>query len=102
MGDEANIQVVDGDRIEFGPANWNQPQKVMIVVHKNLPKPIVASLRVASGNIPLAWAICIGVTGAVYLLLTYLTLAIFRKFEAHLYRHQRSHHTHDLAKTALR
>lgn len=40
--------------------------------------------------------------GAVYLLLTYLTLAIFRRFEAHLYRHQRSHHTHDLAGTALR
>lgn len=69
VGDEANVQVEGGDRLEFGPQNWNVPQTVTIKVHKNLPKPIVAHLRVAAGNIPLAWATCIGVVGIVYLLL---------------------------------
>ncbi|MCX7626611.1 MAG: hypothetical protein N2Z21_10455 [Candidatus Sumerlaeaceae bacterium] len=69
VGDEANVQVEGGDRLEFGPQNWNVPQTVTIKVHKNLPKPIVADLRIAAGNIPLAWATCIGVVGIVYLLL---------------------------------
>jgi PAT family beta-lactamase induction signal transducer AmpG len=69
VGDEANVKVEKGDRLEFGPNNWDKPQLVEIHVHKNLNKPILVNLRVAAGNIPLAWAICIGVVGAVYLLL---------------------------------
>lgn len=69
IGDEVNVQAKGGDRLEFGPHNWNTPQTVTIEVHKNLPKPIVAELRVAAGNIPMAWATCIGVVGVVYLLL---------------------------------
>ncbi len=69
VGDEANIKVIGGDRIEVGPANWDQPQTVIIDVHKNLAKPIVASIKVAAGNIPLAWATCIGVVAGIYLLI---------------------------------
>ncbi|MFN0193218.1 MAG: ABC transporter permease [Aestuariivirga sp.] len=40
--------------------------------------------------------------GLVYLALTYLTLALFRRFERHLYRHQRGHQAADLTGVALR
>lgn len=69
VGDEANVTVKNGDRLEFGPDNWNRPQIVTIDVHRNLPNPIVVSLKVAAGNIPLAWASCIGAVAVVYLLL---------------------------------
>jgi arginine/ornithine transport system permease protein len=41
-------------------------------------------------------------TGLIYLALTYLTLALFRKFEAVLYQHQRGHQTAVKAEAALR
>lgn len=69
IGDEANVKVLGGDRIEFGPENWDKPHPVEIQVHKNLNKPILVNLKVASGNIPLAWATCIGAVGLVYFLL---------------------------------
>mgnify|MGYP006278256043 CR=1 FL=1 len=40
--------------------------------------------------------------GAVYLILTYLTLWAFRHVEAHLYRHQRGHVTEVAAAPQLR
>lgn len=40
--------------------------------------------------------------GLAYLALTYLTLALFRRFENHLYRHQRSHGGALQAEVALR
>ncbi len=41
-------------------------------------------------------------TGLIYLALTYLTLALFRRFEAWLYKHQRGHMAHGLEDVALR
>jgi His/Glu/Gln/Arg/opine family amino acid ABC transporter permease subunit len=41
-------------------------------------------------------------TGLIYLALTYLTLALFRRLEASLYRHQKSHTTEIAAAPALR
>lgn len=69
IGDEANVTVEGGDRLEFSRDRWDKPQCVVIKVHKNLPKPITANIAVAAGNIPLAWATCIGSVGIVYLLI---------------------------------
>ncbi|AXA36844.1 MAG: hypothetical protein N2644_04865 [Candidatus Sumerlaea chitinivorans] len=77
VGPEFSVRAEEADRIEFGPDSWDKEKSFVLKVDKNLKQPVVAHFRVSAGNIPWAWAICLGVVGGVYLLLAlYHSLAL--------------------------
>ncbi len=69
VGEANNIKIHDADRVELNSETWNTGKGVVVQVDKNLKTAVLGNFNVASGKIPWAWGICIGVVAGVFTLL---------------------------------
>ncbi len=58
---------VDKERIEFTPANWNQPVTVTVSTDKNLKENVATVFRATAGNVPLSWSLTMALCSVFFL-----------------------------------
>lgn len=67
-----SLKLIEGERLEFTPDNWNKTAWLAIQADPKLNRPVVAWFEGRSGNIPLAWSITFfGLTGLFLLFFLY-------------------------------
>jgi PAT family beta-lactamase induction signal transducer AmpG len=67
-GDSA-FKVVEGERFELTPTNWDEPFISVIQVEASLQRPSSARFEVRTGNISLAWMVTLLVAAALFAVL---------------------------------
>jgi len=64
---DRGFRIVEGERLVFTQANWNQPAMAVIQLDPKLKQPAGVIFQANSGNIPLAWSITLMVVAALFL-----------------------------------
>ncbi len=68
-GGDSAFKVVEGERFELTPDNWDQPFVSVIQVEPSLQRPSSARFEIRTGNIPLAWMITLLGAAAIFFVL---------------------------------
>lgn len=69
VGAEQLIKVSKGERLEFGPENWNEPQIVVAEADEKLKEPATARFEAAAGDVDLTWTYCFAGMAGIFLLI---------------------------------
>lgn len=63
---DKSINLIEGSRLTFTAANWNQPAMALIQVDPKLENRAGATFIARAGNIPLSWSITFTVLGILF------------------------------------
>ncbi len=64
---DKGFRLLEGERLVFTPANWNQPAIVLIQLDPKLKESAQISFIASSGNIPVAWSITLFTVAVIFL-----------------------------------
>jgi PAT family beta-lactamase induction signal transducer AmpG len=64
---DKGFRLVEGERIVFDAANWNQPAMAVIQLDPKLTHDAAVAFVASSGNIPVAWSITLWVVAGLFL-----------------------------------
>ena len=64
---DKSFQLMEGERLVFNSANWNQPAMLAIQLDAKLKSETATTYLTSSGNIPLAWSITLFIVAVLFL-----------------------------------
>jgi MFS transporter, PAT family, beta-lactamase induction signal transducer AmpG len=68
-GTEMKVRIDKGDRVSFGPDNWDKPQTIIVAADASLKQKVTVQFNATAGNVQLTYAICFAAMALLLLIL---------------------------------